>query len=433
MKTNFIFKGFIFLLFLCFFSIQSDLSAQNFWSKKSTESPNQFQQDNNGIIYGTFGQSKNMIYSENDGVTWVNISANLPYTNPINYCTYNALCKNGILFTYTSSLNNKGTGIYKSLDKGSTWIKTSTGLGPDTNVVKMYLLSNGNILAYTKDASYNEKIFLSTDNGANWTLSHSLGGNSKKALWVNSSNEVYLYYGYTLVKSTNYGVTWNVVNSSFDNYLSDDIFKTSSGNLICNTRTTLSGNKLNFYKSVDGGLTWTDCTDSGLDNYQANTQCITSGDTIYTGTWWSTGTKSIHYSADFAETWDTVPQSGISNISTINNLVITKNGYLLNSVYLNGIYRSSLPVSVVSSGISNNLPKDIGVIIYPNPGSDKIRVEGNNIQKIEIIDINGRLIVLKDVKNNNSTIIDVSNLSKGLYSVKVTTDKGYSTGKVVLE
>jgi polyhydroxybutyrate depolymerase len=66
------------------------------------------------------------------------------------------------------------------------------------------------------------------------------------------------------------------------------------------------------------------------------------------------------------------------------------------------------------------------VTIYPNPASNSITVEAENISIIEIFDLDGSLIVRSDKKQ-----IDVSDLAKGVYSVVIISPKGRSVKKLI--
>ncbi|WP_188463469.1 T9SS type A sorting domain-containing protein [Bizionia arctica] len=70
------------------------------------------------------------------------------------------------------------------------------------------------------------------------------------------------------------------------------------------------------------------------------------------------------------------------------------------------------------------------ISIYPNPASDYIHISTSYIiQQVEIFDILGKKV--KVVLNSNQ--IAVSNLQAGIYIVKVFTDKGEITKKIVIE
>ena len=75
---------------------------------------------------------------------------------------------------------------------------------------------------------------------------------------------------------------------------------------------------------------------------------------------------------------------------------------------------------------------DNNIKIYPNPTNGKFSIEGNNIQKIEIKDVNGGTV--KAIATTKKHIeIDLSQQPKGIYMIKVLTNKGVAIKKVVLE
>ena len=72
--------------------------------------------------------------------------------------------------------------------------------------------------------------------------------------------------------------------------------------------------------------------------------------------------------------------------------------------------------------------------VYPNPVSETFTVKLNNTYKsvqIEILSVTGKLI--QKINSNNSTIqnIDASNLSSGIYLVRVNADNNFSIKKVI--
>lgn len=66
------------------------------------------------------------------------------------------------------------------------------------------------------------------------------------------------------------------------------------------------------------------------------------------------------------------------------------------------------------------------VAVYPNPASSMLRVEGEGIEQVEIIDMNGRVVMTAGAGS-----INVGSLSAGIYMVRVVTESGVSTQKIV--
>ena len=80
---------------------------------------------------------------------------------------------------------------------------------------------------------------------------------------------------------------------------------------------------------------------------------------------------------------------------------------------------------------SNSFNLDKTVVVYPNPVKDILNLQLNNfstMQSVKIYDLQGK-IILED-KNN---IINVSNLAKGLYIVKVETEEREFSKKFIKE
>ncbi len=83
------------------------------------------------------------------------------------------------------------------------------------------------------------------------------------------------------------------------------------------------------------------------------------------------------------------------------------------------------------SSITGNVLSDESILIYPNPAKDEIIIEkkNNNIvfQKLEIADLTGKSIISKDFNSmdsdNNLLHFKFSNLSSGLYMVRIYTNE----------
>jgi hypothetical protein len=74
-----------------------------------------------------------------------------------------------------------------------------------------------------------------------------------------------------------------------------------------------------------------------------------------------------------------------------------------------------------------NEPENVNSInLFPNPATSIVSIEGENISLVMIYDVNGKLIVGSTQKQ-----IDISTLSKGVYSVVVISEKNRSVKKLV--
>ncbi len=82
--------------------------------------------------------------------------------------------------------------------------------------------------------------------------------------------------------------------------------------------------------------------------------------------------------------------------------------------------------------ITNSFVNTENVEIFPNPTSDIININGKNITKIQIIDLNGCMIYSQ---NTNSTInkVQLSNFSKGFYLLEIHQSNKIINKKLVIE
>ncbi|WP_306354013.1 T9SS type A sorting domain-containing protein [Flavobacterium sp. '19STA2R22 D10 B1'] len=71
--------------------------------------------------------------------------------------------------------------------------------------------------------------------------------------------------------------------------------------------------------------------------------------------------------------------------------------------------------------------------MYPNPTRDVFTIKStlSTINKIELIDINGRIVKKVNANQVSQTQVNISNLIMGLYFVRVETTKGTSIKKII--
>ncbi|MEA3450296.1 MAG: T9SS type A sorting domain-containing protein, partial [Bacteroidota bacterium] len=73
------------------------------------------------------------------------------------------------------------------------------------------------------------------------------------------------------------------------------------------------------------------------------------------------------------------------------------------------------------------------ITIFPNPTTGFFTIQGKNIQSIKITNINGQIIYSSKFQNFKTSKINISNQAKGIYFVKIQTDKIIFTDKIILE
>ncbi|MGJ8593192.1 MAG: T9SS type A sorting domain-containing protein [Aquaticitalea sp.] len=92
-------------------------------------------------------------------------------------------------------------------------------------------------------------------------------------------------------------------------------------------------------------------------------------------------------------------------------------------------YSDELVISDANLGVSENQLS--GLKLYPNPANDFISIESNNalITSVEIFNILGKSVYSQNGLTDNT--LDISALSNGMYLLKITSDKGSITKKII--
>lgn len=83
-----------------------------------------------------------------------------------------------------------------------------------------------------------------------------------------------------------------------------------------------------------------------------------------------------------------------------------------------------------SLGLADNHKEKFS--IYPNPAKDNFTIQANNnvaIEEVKVYDLLGKMII-NDKKQN---VINISSLNKGIYLVKIDTNEGNYTSKIIKE
>ena len=122
-----------------------------------------------------------------------------------------------------------------------------------------------------------------------------------------------------------------------------------------------------------------------------------------------------------------IPGETQATISPINN-----GDYTVDAIDTNGCMATSQAFNFVIQGIGAIANNQIRV--YPNPGNGILNIESSNITeltKIEILDAKGE-IVFSEMAKGNFNKINLQNLAKGVYVLKVSSNITLSISKIIL-
>ena len=125
----------------------------------------------------------------------------------------------------------------------------------------------------------------------------------------------------------------------------------------------------------------------------------------------------------------------INNFYLDENLPVGEYEYYVVTHYTNGCISdtSNHVVEMIGVGVKEVNELD-GVSVFPNPTTGEVRIENGElrIENVEVIDVYGRkLLSHHHIVSSSHHLINISHLQAGIYFVKITTEKGITTKKIV--
>jgi Secretion system C-terminal sorting domain len=164
-------------------------------------------------------------------------------------------------------------------------------------------------------------------------------------------------------------------------------------------------------------------TNTSTFSITAGTSQIAAAQTIAVGT--GTATTSAFALKTFTFTPPTtgVYYIGVRNTSPINGVA-------------NSVHALIVDNFTVTQTLANNEVLETKFATYPNPAKNVINVANTTdalISGVEITDINGRVVKNQQFSNLAEVQVTVSDLAQGIYTMKIVSDKGIVTKKVIKE
>lgn len=200
-------------------------------------------------------------------------------------------------------------GVFRSTDNGNSWTSGLDTLQINGIVIK----SNGEILVSTLDYLLGGGVFHSTDNGDNWTNLGYTGATT--TISMNSVGDIFAgTFGNGIVRSTDDGATWDVMNVGLPANSQISALAISPGDTVY----TAAYNR-GAYRSTDNGESWELI---GFSDTVITYLAINSGGAIFTGT--SGG--GIFRSTNNGENWVHISSELVGEALFISAITIDQNG-----------------------------------------------------------------------------------------------------------
>ncbi|MFT4849277.1 MAG: hypothetical protein ACI83B_001816, partial [Sediminicola sp.] len=249
-------------------------------------------------------------------------------------------------------------------------------------------------------------------------------GNDLDHLKIASSNNLIMYAsnGGSIYKTVDGGATnWTAIASPGGIIRSIAIHPTNPNKVAVASST---GNKV--YISNDGGATWI--------NYKKNLPNFSSLALV----WDDNGAEALYLGMNYGIYYidnsltDWLPYSNnLPNVQISELEINSAENKLYAATYGRGLWSSPAAGSVL--GVSSVFSKD-NVQVYPNPSNSEVTVLFTSPFEVDIriFDLSGKLLVYQaDMMVESTYSLDVSSLTSGIYFLRINSENGEITTKII--
>ena len=207
------------------------------------------------------------------------------------------------------------------------------------------------------------------------------------------------------------------------------------------------------FTGLTSGLTYSVTVRAACDeNYYSNwtaaksfttTACVaptgvtaTAEGTTVTVKWRSTGAdryRVVYYKAEFTTNGTTIEVTGGDTSTVVEGLVAGESyDFYVYSYCGSNLSPASQKAPVEVAGVGIALVEMSSVSLYPNPANTTVTIDGIEGQaRVTVVDMNGRVTGEWNVVNGKLTI-DVSQLAKGAYFVRIAGEKAATVRKLIV-
>ena len=359
----------------------------------------------------------------------------------------------------TGGSQDNGTSFYTEANGWIDWLGADgmEGFVDKTTTNTMYGTSQGGQLYRTDDGANSQSGLNEPGPG---------GGNWVTPFEQDPIVDNTIYVGYTSIyKSTNKGNSWSIGSQNLGGNQDEMKIAPSNNQIMYTSRASI------LYKTVDGGATnWLQMPTPGSINSMAVHP--TDPNRIAVAV---TGGSKVKVSLDGAETWidlrlnlpnfdalsiawddnglnglyvgmdygiyyinDTMPEwlpynNNLPNVIVNELEVNTADGKLYAATYGRGLWASPLQDPIL--GV-NDFDNGNAVSIVPNPAFNEVTIALTEAVEadIRLFDIAGKLVIYQpNVQIDNTHTLDISGLKTGMYFVRVNSNLGTVTKRLIKE
>jgi photosystem II stability/assembly factor-like uncharacterized protein len=243
---------------------------------------------------------------------------------------------------------------------------------------------------------------------------------------IANPSQMWIALGRNVYKTINNGSVWTLQSNGLESLLADDKIYQIIQNPLLPNQLTLATSK-GIFTSINNGNNWIQLSIAEVQSVKhsdinSNHLVAVTYDTEFT-------TFALRYSNDSGVTWQQVPIEDLLYVNADRNSVAVDFSGNSAIVYIGtydlGVIKYTIDFSTLSSSPILDNVNDIR--LYPSPTQNILNIQTQEtITGASVYDLLGKKVKVNQISTNS---LDVSNLAKGVYVIKVIgeNDKTFST------
>lgn len=240
-----------------------------------------------------------------------------------------------------------------------------------------------------------------------------------------NSDRIIITQGINVYISEDGGATWEDSSTGLEILVDrDDMIFNASINPM-NSNEYLISTTQGIFASADSGETWTQIFDQQVDRafYSSENEDQIVAITHFSDGWlYPKAEARIVFSFDDGDNWEEISPEALGYLNTATSAIqfVDDRADVYFGTFDLGLVKYSIDLFVLGN---NNNEFSSEIAMYPNPATDSFSVVASNkaIENISVYNTTGQLVLENTTNIEN---VDISQLNRGMYLVKITTDNG---------
>lgn len=314
------------------------------------------------------------------------------------------------------------TPLYSTFDTGFTAAESDPA---NPNIVWMSTF-NGETATLIKSD------FTNRDNPINDFITLPYDGDYLQGIKINqsNSNEILITVGNQILKTTNGGTSWTRITAGLEELTLPNIAISLTQNPLNSNQYTIAASN-GIYTSLDSGNTWTKIYTGLVHKVEHSTE--KDGQIVAIGTIYFDTLPKVIYTNNGGANWTERASSNYYNsiiISGTTRFTDDNKAEVFLATTSLGVLKDVIDFTTLGTSVPQVIKDNISV--YPNPTQDIINIKlDKNVSKFKASLYNAAGQVLLTTENRSS--IDISNLSKGVYFMKIEPENGKPVTKKIIK